>query len=146
MKEIGMEAHPKIFSESHFPGMREMGGEEKEWFMEYQKRHKKGKENMETGDYDIQEEIGILDDILGALCVIASLKPGVYEEGQAILSHYFHVPLTGSHKPKDVKANNGLKRTYEVVEKVMLDAIDKSRMKLGKSVEKNGFIEVIFPN
>jgi hypothetical protein len=146
MKEIGMEAHPTNFSESHFPGMHEMGGEEKEWFMEYQKRHKKAKENMETGDYHILEEIGLLDDIPGALCVIASLKPGVHEEGQAILSHYFHVPLTGGHKPKDVKANNGLKRSYEVVEKVVLDAIDKCRTKLGKSVEKNGFIEVIFPN
>lgn len=142
MKEIGMEAHPTNFSESHFPGMHEMGAEEKEWFMEYQKRHKKAKENMETGDYHILEEIGLLDDIPGALCVIASLKPGVHEEGQAILSHYFHVPLTGGHKPKDVKANNGLKRSYEVVEKVVLDAIDKCRTKLGKSVEKNGFIEV----
>ena len=144
MKEIGMEAHPANFSESHFPGMHEMGAEEKEWFIEYQRRHKKAKENMDSRDYHILEEIGLLDDIPGALCVIASLKPGVHEEGQAILSQYFHVPMSGGHKPKDVKANKGLKRSYEVVEKVVLDAIDKCRGKLAQSVAKSGFIEVNF--
>merc|ERR1711935_1259582 len=78
------------------------------------------KENMDSTDYHVLEEIGLLDDIPGALCVIASLKPGVHEEGQQILSQYFHVPLTGGHKPKDVKANNNLKRSYEVVGKVWL--------------------------
>ena len=134
MKKIGMENHPNNFSETNFPGMHEMGTEEKEWFLEYKKKHKDAKANLNSRDFHVLEEIGLVDDIPGALCVIASLKPGVHEEGQAILRKHFHVPMSGGHKPNDVKPNNNYKRSYEIVEKVMLDAIDRCRENLAHGV------------
>lgn len=142
MKEIGMEDHSFNFGQGQFPEMQHLGDEEKEWFMDYQKRHLTSKEKLDSNDFSILEDIGLSDDIPGALCVIASLKPGVHEEGQALLTEKFNIPLTGGKTPNEVKGQEHHKDGYQVVEKVISSAIEKCRLNLARRVKKHGFIEV----
>jgi len=142
MKELGMEDHKFNFSEGVFPDMGHMPEDERKWFQEYQKTHMEVKEKIASKDYSILTHIGLSDDIPGALCVIASLKPGVHEHGQALLTEKFGIPLTGGKSPSDVKIFDEHKIGYQVVEKVVAQAIDNCRKNLGKRVEEHGFMEV----
>jgi len=142
MKEIGMTDHSFNFGQGSAPELQHLGDEEKEWFMEYQKQHLSSKEKLDSNDFSVLHDIGLSDDIPGALCVIASLKPGVHEEGQHLLTEKYNIPLTGGKTPTDVKGHDHHKDGYQVVEKVVASAIEKCRLNLARRVKKFGFIEV----
>lgn len=90
-----------------------------------------------------------MHDIPGALCIVASMKPGVHEEGQAFLIKQHKTYMLGPGMQgatmfgsPDMDAKT--KKLHEQVDKVMVDAIVKCKASLAERVKKHGFIDVFF--
>jgi hypothetical protein len=146
LEVISKHGEPQI-NESNFPNLESLPAEQRRWFQEYKEVGEKLKKDLQNPNYNVLKGIGLINDIPAALCLIASMKPGVHEASQKLMNDAFgladnngQIPL---HEMDDSKHQEH-KRNYEIVEKVILDSIERCTKILALDVRENGFIEVFY--
>lgn len=132
-------------NENNMPNIESLPDEQKRWFEEYKNAAAKLKKDMNNSNYNVLKAIGLENDIPSALCLIASMKPGVHEASQKLLTTEFGIPDNGGQIPlneMNQDKHQEHKTAYEVVEKVIVDSIQRCTKVMELNVLENGFIEV----
>ena len=143
---IAKHGEPQI-NEQNFPNIESLPAEQRRWFQEYKEHSDKLKKDLARPDYNVLKGIGLVNDIPSALCLIASMKPGVHEASQKLMNDAFGMQDNNGQIPlheMDQQKHEDHKRNYEIVEKVILDSVERCTKILELDVRENGFIEVIF--
>jgi hypothetical protein len=146
LEVISKHGEPQI-NESNFPNLESLPAEQRRWFQEYKEVGEKLKKDLENPNYNVLKGIGLVNDIPAALCLIASMKPGVHEASQKLMNDAFGMADNNGQIPlheMDDQKHQEHKRNYEIVEKVILDSIERCTKILALDVRENGFIEVFF--
>lgn len=121
--------------------------EQRQWFIDYKKAADRLKKDLNMPHYNALKVIGLEDDIPTALCLIATMKPGVHEASQKLMSEDFGIEMKDGqiplHEMNDSKHKKA-KSAFEIVEKIIINSIITCTEIMAEKVEKNGFVEVNF--
>lgn len=141
---IARHGEPQI-NEQNMPQMDSLPAEQKKWFEEYKAKSEKLKRDLKDPKYSILKAIGLYEDIPAAICLVASMKPGVHEASQKLLQTEFNIQDNNGQIPMhemNEEKHEEVKNAYEIVEKVIVDSIERCTKVLELSVGENGFVEV----
>jgi len=141
---IGRHGEPQI-NEQNMPNLEQLPSTQRKWFEEYKESAAKLKKSMSDPKYSVLKAIGLNDDIPTAICLVASMKPGVHEASQKILTDEFGVQDTNGTIPlheMSAEKHDEVKLAYEIVEKVIVDSIERCTRVMEMLVKENGFMEV----
>lgn len=146
LEVISKHGEPQM-NESHFPNLESLPAEQRRWFQESKEYGEKLKKDLQNPNYNVLKGIGLINDIPAALCLIASMKPGVHVASQKLMNDTFGMADNNGQTPlheMDDSKHQEHKRNYEFVGKVILDSIERCTKILALDVRENGFIEVYF--
>jgi len=141
---IARHGEPAI-NDENMPNMESLPQEQQRWFKEYKEKSEKLKRDLKDPNYNLLNAIGLYDNIPAAICLVASMKPGVHEASQKMLQTEFNVQDNNGQIPMNEmnqEKHEEVKKAYEIVEKVIVDSIERCTKVLELSVRENGFVEV----